>query len=329
MKGVKLFVLKSLHKMYTLLTSRGRREIDNNVCIDYQKASDIIIEKFRQGKPFMVSRFGAVEISAVTNYLGIISPRHNVWKYIIGKEPQWWWNEGVRYCMTNNAGFFPSTDENLCRFSQLVLQDLKEIDVLISWQKEEGRFLKYMKSNIERIHYCTIDSFFCNNPWTFCLKGKKVLVVHPFAQEIEDQYRNNRSKLFKNSKVLPEFELITYPAVQSIGGNSQYANWFEALNKMEDDISKIDFDVCLLGCGAYGMPLAAYIKRMGKTAIHIGGSLQLLFGIRGARWENPLYGKNIHHEQGAYCKLFNEYWIRPYKQSMVKNSKQVDNGCYW
>ena len=27
-----------------------------------------------------------------------------------------------------------------------------------------------------------------------------------------------------------------------------------------------------LGCGAYGFPLAAHVKRMGKKAIHMGGS---------------------------------------------------------
>lgn len=323
----KHIIPRILHKLYVKYISSYIE--DKNICKDYQETSNIIINKFKEGEPFMVSRFGAVEISAVTNYLGVISPKHNLWKYITDKEPQWWWNEGVRYCMKNNAGFFPNTDDNLCKFSQLVLSDLKYIDVLISWQKDERYFTHYIKSGIPKIHYKTIDFLICENPWTYCLKGKKVLVVHPFAQEIEDQYKNNRTKLFTNPKVLPEFQLITYQAVQSIGGNSQYNSWFEALEKMENDIKKIDFEICLLGCGAYGMPLAAYIKRMGKTAIHIGGSLQLLFGIRGARWDNPMYGVEIHHEPGAYCKHFNEYWIRPYKQSMVANSKQVDNGCYW
>jgi threonine dehydrogenase-like Zn-dependent dehydrogenase len=39
---------------------------------------------------------------------------------------------------------------------------------------------------------------------------------------------------------------------------------------MIDEIGKIDFDVAILGCGAYGLPLAAAIKGMGKQAIHLG-----------------------------------------------------------
>lgn len=40
---------------------------------------------------------------------------------------------------------------------------------------------------------------------------------------------------------------------------------------MEDKIKQIDFDVCIIGCGAYGLPLAAFVKRMGKQAIHLAG----------------------------------------------------------
>ena len=136
--------------------------------------------------------------------------------------------------------------------------------------------------------------------------------------------------LFSNAKVLPKFDLITYKAVQSIGGSTEFNDWFEALEKMEQDISKIDFDVCLLGCGAYGMPLAAFIKsKLQKTAIHIGGSLQLFFGIKGNRWENPEYGIRATNDIGRYPKLFNEYWIRPYGGSQVKGSEKVDDNCYW
>ena len=61
---------------------------------------------------------------------------------------------------------------------------------------------------------------------------------------------------------------------------------------MVKEIEKKDFDIALIGAGAYGMPLAYKIKKMGKKAIHIGGSLQCLFGIKGSRWEAPVYNYN-------------------------------------
>ena len=42
---------------------------------------------------------------------------------------------------------------------------------------------------------------------------------------------------------------------------------------MIKEIQMHEFDVCLIGCSAYGLPLAAAVKNMGKQAIHIGGPL--------------------------------------------------------
>ena len=50
--------------------------------MDADVAAKIIYDKISEDKPLMVSRFGAVEISALLNYCGIKSQRHNVWKFI-------------------------------------------------------------------------------------------------------------------------------------------------------------------------------------------------------------------------------------------------------
>ena len=115
--------------------------------------------------------------------------------------------------------------------------------------------------------------------------GKKVLVIHPFEDSIKKQYEKNRTHIFERiydaDDILPEFELITLKAVQTLAGehDSRFATWFEALNWMIEQCKKIEFDVAIIGCGAYGFPLAAELKRMGKTAIHLGGATQIVFGI--------------------------------------------------
>ena len=160
------------------------------------------------------------------------------------------------------------------------------------------------------------------NPWTRILKDKKVLIVHPFTESIEFQYYNNREHIWEDSMVLPEFkELITLKAVQSIAGQkTQFKTWFDALHYMEDEISKLDFDIALIGCGAYGMCLAAHVKRMGKIGIHLAGWTQFLFGIYGNRWL-----KN----QPEYAHFINKYWIRPNENERPQNAKKVEGGCYW
>ena len=89
---------------------------------------------------------------------------------------------------------------------------------------------------------------------------------------------------------------------------------------MYAEVSRQDFDVAIIGAGAYGMPLANFIKiKLGKTAIHMGGATQLLFGIKGKRWEN--------HDR--ISKLFNEYWKYPLLSEIPENHKKVEDGCYW
>ena len=73
--------------------------------------------------------------------------------------------------------------------------------------------------------------------------------------------------------------------------------------------------MALIACGAYGFPLAAHEKRTGRKAIHIGGSLQLLFGIKGKRWD----------DKGFY----NECWVSPSKEERPERFEKVEGGCYW
>ena len=88
---------------------------------------------------------------------------------------------------------------------------------------------------------------------------------------------------------------------------------------------KIDYDIAILGCGAYGFNLAAHVKRSGKKAIHLGGVTQLLFGIRGSRWETP---NQRWYQNGNYPDLMNEYWCRPNEREQTVALKKVENACY-
>jgi hypothetical protein len=88
---------------------------------------------------------------------------------------------------------------------------------------------------------------------------------------------------------------------------------------MQEEMRNKAFDVAIIGAGAYSIPLAVTAKRMGKFAIHIGGATQILFGIKGKRWDNHEIGK----------KFYNEYWIRPLKIETPDNANIIENGCYW
>jgi len=222
--------------------------------------------------------------------------------------------------METLSGFFPSTEENIQNFSDMMIEDMKLLDILGSWRMEE-RFLQKYYPTSKRIQLTALEPYLQKDPWTEVLVGKKVLVIHPFNETIKKQYTLNRTHLFKDERILPEFQTFeTIKAVQSIAGNrGAFKDWFEALESMKSEIDKKDFDVAIIGCGAYGFPLAAHVKRMGKKAIHVGGPTQLLFGIKGKRWV----------DREDFKTIINEYFVWPDDQDKPQNSTQVEGGCYW
>ena len=326
------FALKVMRKLYGKAFGAFDPPVAPREC-DIDKCQDMIYGLLAAGKPCMVARFGAYELNCVCNYLSIRSAKEGgvkVGRYIKGYGSDFWWNQSLMEHMQANAGFFPPTGEMLSRFCERMLRDAGEVDVLGSWLKEEYYVRAYLKEDVRRPTLLLLEPFFEKRPWTRVLAGRKVLVVHPFARLIERQYAEKRALLFKNPDVLPEFELKTVKAVQSLGGESNGFNtWFDALQWMEDEMDKTDYDICLIGCGAYGFPLAAHAKRSGKQAVHLGGSLQLLFGIKGKRWENPDHGAIRYGRKAPYLELFNEHWRYPEKEDVPKAATLVEGGCYW
>lgn len=316
-------VLGALRKLYALTVGIEKKQ--KLVCEENpDKVSEIMYEQLTGQQPAMIARLGSTELETVANYLGIVAKDRNILRYISGKQSQWWWNANIVNQIEQWSGFFPTTKDNLERFCELMLEDSKEVDILGSWLANERLIFK-KPDTVVFVQREIQNPFFTNTPWTRALAGKTVLVVHPFAALIDHQYTTKREKLFKNSDILPHFTLKTIQAVQSLGGESdQFKNWFEALEWMKNEIDKTEYDICLIGCGAYGFPLAAHVKRQGKKSVHLGGSLQLLFGIKGKRWENPDYNAKYN-----YAELINEHWVRPGDSFKPKNANEVEGGCYW
>jgi hypothetical protein len=293
-------------------------------CFD-QAASDLIKRKIIDNQPCMICRFGSNEIDATTRYLNIPKaskrPIQKNIDYILGKSGAFWWDESIKTRMQMVAGFFPTTEKSLEAFGRRMIKDIENIDVLGSWVKREEEILEFMKGALI-VGLKDLEPYYHDDPWSEALEGKTVLVIHPFEQSIQQQYKKRRF-LFKDERTLPEFELKTLKSIQSIGGNNcGFDTWFDALDWMCEKISDIKFDIAIIGAGAYGLPLASYVKNLGKKSIHLGGATQVLFGIKGKRWDDrPFF-------QG----LYNQHWVRPLPSEVPHNYQSieaVEGGCFW
>lgn len=257
----------------------------------------------------MAGRFGSVELRCIAEYdqiqCGLIED----------------YSDKTYSSMKNNAGFFPADREYFEKFAETMQLASRQVDLLGIWyNKLESYYVDEYLPDAKLTQLRYLEPYYWDNPWSKTLKGKKVLVVHPFSESIKKQYEK-RENLFENSEVLPKFELICYKAVQSMGGSVPvgFDSWFKALDFMHEEIKKINYDIAILGCGAYGFPLAARIKKDGKQAIHLGGATQILFGIKGKRWDN----------NPIISKLYNKYWVRPSDEEKIENFQHLEGGCYW
>ena len=277
------------------------------------EANKFIGDAIERGEPFMAGRYGSTEMNSIWRVRddgkGFIAPA-----------------EGALDELIRASGFFPHDKQLFIKFAEIMKWATSQADIMGIWfnPMEEYTLRTYGQKNLEYSNLHGLDPFFADSPWSAKLEGKNVVVIHPFAKSIIEQY-SKRELLFPGKNVLPKFNLRVVKAVQTIAGtkDSRFNDWFEALEYMYNEAMSKDFDVAIIGCGAYGFPLAAKIKAAGKIAIHMGGVTQLLFGIRGKRWAVD-YG-------GVYAEMTkNENWIYPSKEETPDNIGKVkcDDG-YW
>lgn len=276
------------------------------------RGNNLIYESLESNIPQAVGKLGSTELASIKKYLR--------YRNLLESEKL---TRIDREILFNNSGVFPPTYEVFESFCNYYISDiLPELDTLAVWfNLEEADIAKKYARKSNFIALGSLETYINKNEntWTRWLRDKKVLIIHPFKRSIDLQY-SKRKLIWPNQNILPDFELKTiapphYPSmIKPI-----YRTWFESLENLKYQMSEVEFDIALIGAGAYSLPLAVHAKKLGKHGIHIGGALQIYFGIYGNRWEAIPEIK----------KLKNEFWIRPLQEDTPPNISLVENGCYW
>ena len=274
-------------------------------CLPAAQAGVVIQSAIEGGLPFCAARMGHVE----ARILGEARLKQGQWSRATYREAH------------VNAGIFPTTHAGLLAFSDTYGEALLSVDLLGFWQTDhQAALVAAMDQPPVLCALSSLEPFRQRDPWSAALAGRRVLVVHPFAQSIAAQYRNNGRALFADHRVLPPFALqVLRPPCTHAPSTEGYNSWLDALRSLQSQVLSLSFDVALIGCGAYGLPLAAAIKQAGGQAIHLGGALQLLFGIQGRRWDRDL----------AVQSMVNARWVRPRPEETPLSAASIERGCYW
>lgn len=226
------------------------------------------------------------------------------------------------------SGLFPVQKDIYLRWAEEYRQALGQMDLLAQWQPLESylsvvedRVLAQLAPQAFRAHRNYVHPLHPPAQWLADLTPLRWLVIHPFEKTIQAQLPylatfgifpgnslHDLERRSRETRVLacPQFAYMVSP---------KHPDWFSALEDLKRSMEREDFEIALIGAGAWSLPLAVHAKKLGRKAAHLGGSLQLLFGIKGGRFD----------QSGIYTAS----WIRPLPEESPKNLRLMENGAYW
>lgn len=229
-------------------------------------------------------------------------------------------------------GVFPNDINSILKFSKLHANAASSLDFvgvfsgrleadLFNFLDYQGKTLSILdfepnRSIPDDIASCYLPEF----------EGKRVLIVSSIAELLcrranADTFTATWAKTGKPWFNPAQVSCLQFPYTYDKDTQHRFGS---STNLLEWIIERIDpqtFDVALIAGASLGVPIAAAIKDLNRSAIALGGALQVLFGVGGKRWrEDPIWVQNY----------FTEAWIDiPRDQIPDVPQGFVDNGAYW
>ena len=162
--------------------------------------------------------------------------------------------------------------------------------------------------------------------WTGALDGINVCVVSSFADTIASQIKKGEGVVWPSGPVWPsaaEWSFVKTGYAPSLalgraGWECDAESWESCVEYVVAEVLKKGARVVIIGCGGMGMVIAGRLKKEGKICIVMGGATQVLFGIKGRRWEK-------HQISG----FWNSEWVAPSVSETPAGASEVERGCYW
>lgn len=183
-----------------------------------------------------------------------------------------------------------------------------------------SKFQPICATGIEPFYYMHLPEYdFCN-----VFQNKKVLILSSHSETIKMQLPIV-DKICQRSIFHASTTFYIHKPPQQNGGSHDTQSWKVHFESLKKDVKYIreevfDFDIALVGCGGFGMPICDYIYTdLNRSVIYLGGALQLCFGIMGRRWKTS---EEIN-------KHVNKYWVSPLTVDIPENKDYCEGGCYW
>ncbi len=287
-----------------------------------QEICNAIQTALKRNEGLLIGRNGTIELETLLFKLYTAKPSQE-YPQNISQRMEW------------HAGIFPSSKVSLDRWVFMMVEAIRNSDVLVAgWYKPlelpEKELLDSLNKNGPRIPLRSLEPYYVppDNRWTSFLKGQRVAIINAFTDTIQSQLEK-REEIWPvaTESLLPsDVEWIPirtgYAPVLAQGRaewRSDITSWDVAIMDLVKQVINANARFALIGCGGMGMCLASELKKRGVIAIVLGGALQVLFGIKGNRWER--------HD--VISSFWNDAWVYPSAMETPKGSWMIEGGCYW
>ena len=279
-------LLNNKQSVFEKLRYWRHREFLSEFSIPQHNVNTLIMDKLSSTLPFSVARLGRTESRLCgENFF------QKKYSYLTISQAQL------------NAGIYPVQTKSLDLYAHNYQNALKKCSLIGYWATEYqlpllSSLIPHTPDPTSICFHHALEPFFHDLPWTSALKSKKVLLVSSFADAAQRNY-DYRDKIFNNRLLLPDFELIVVnsPVTNGIKPVTMFSSWQETFSNIVQSIDKIDFDIALVCAGSYSLPLVSHVAMRGQQALHIGGAMQLLFGLFGSRWSPYISYRNLYQEE--------------------------------
>lgn len=289
------------------LTAEGEKFWNQHELIASDDFHRSVIQSVATATPLAVGRLGSVEASILMWDEGAANLRWPILSLFSDTS-----------LGAMNAGIRPRNKDSYRMFARLCREALDRLDLQGVWMTGYEAICLGDKAQ-HKFFNVEITGPDGSNPdhWLTALRQKRVLVVSPFKNTIEKQ-TPRLADIWPGASWMEgvEFTSLMFPYLID---ESCLETWWEVYDRIGSIIFQGDYDVALFGCGGLGLLFAKLAKDAGRVGIHIGGHLQLLFGI---------YGKR-HLQQPWHLNHINDTWVRPESGEVAQSAGRVEGGCYW
>jgi hypothetical protein len=235
--------------------------------------------------------------------------------------------------LERNAGIYPLSQHSIFyRWKEQSIKATKSADILAAgWYAplkdlEASEFEKW-NVTATRIPLRSLEPYYVEPPnqWIKYLSGQRVAVVSSFTKTAQSQVAR-LDAIWGSTLDWPAnidwcWIQTGHPRSVAKGTNEwppHIHSWLQAAEYVVSEVMATGARFALIGCGGLSMPIAKMLKDRGIISIVLGGAIQVLFGIKGQRWQTHVLSR-----------FWNDSWVWPSDDETPGGASTIEGGCYW